>query len=175
MYQAAREGALLLDEGDEPGLTPAQALAADVAAKEAAGMVGAAASAGTIVAWMYGDGLADSGSAGAVDVDEVSLSARWVAIVGAAAACPLLLFCAVRATGIACFPPCESSHVVEAAPACRVSAVGTKWVELDRELPFPGARAVCRACFTPSGDGSGLRVLRVRCAHGHGPLFLGRY
>ena len=78
------EGALLLDEGDEPGLTPAQALAADVAAKEAAGMVGAAAAAGTIVAWMYGDGLADSGSAGAVDTDEVSLSARWVIVVVAA-------------------------------------------------------------------------------------------
>lgn len=75
VYQAAMEGALLLDEGDEPGLTPAQALAADIAAKEAAGMVGAAAASGTIVAWMYGDWLADSGSAGAVDTDEVSLSA----------------------------------------------------------------------------------------------------
>ena len=83
VYQAALEGALRFDDPEEPGITPQQALAADVAAHTSAGtagasgMAGIAAAPGTIAAWVYGDGLADSGpNSGAVDFDEVSLTAR---------------------------------------------------------------------------------------------------
>jgi hypothetical protein len=75
-YQAAMEGAALLEEPGE-GLTAAEALAADRAFAAASGdIVGAAAGRGTVVAWVYGDGLADSGGLGAVDRDEVYMTAR---------------------------------------------------------------------------------------------------
>ena len=75
-YQSAMEGAALLEEPGE-GLTAAEALAADRAFAAASGnTVGAAAGRSTVVAWVYGDGLADSGGLGAVDTDEVYMTAR---------------------------------------------------------------------------------------------------
>ena len=76
-YQSAMESAALLGEPGE-GLTAAEALAADRAFAAASGnVVGAAAAGnGTVVAWIYGDGLADSGGPGALDLDEVFVTAR---------------------------------------------------------------------------------------------------
>lgn len=54
-FRAALEGLRLSGEGEEPGLTPQEALAADTAAALAAGKVGQAASPGTVVAWVYGE------------------------------------------------------------------------------------------------------------------------
>lgn len=59
-FRAAMEGFQLAGEEDEPGLTPQQALAADTAAARAAGMVGLAASPGTVVAWVYGEPMGDA-------------------------------------------------------------------------------------------------------------------
>lgn len=76
-FQSAMAGVASTDEG--PGLTPADAAAADAAYAAAAGQVGSAAGRGTVVAWVYGDNLADSGSPGDGNImehDSISFSAR---------------------------------------------------------------------------------------------------
>jgi hypothetical protein len=69
---------LLREEGQ--GVTAAQALASDRAARQAktGGTVSAAAGTGTIAAWIYGDnGLVDSGGInGVVRLDEISHTAK---------------------------------------------------------------------------------------------------
>ncbi|KAL4420947.1 hypothetical protein ABPG77_004576 [Micractinium sp. CCAP 211/92] len=80
-FQSAMAGVASTDEG--PGLTPAQAAAADAAYAAAAGQVGSAAGRGTVVAWVYGDNLADSGSPGDGNImehDSISFSARVVKV-----------------------------------------------------------------------------------------------
>lgn len=76
VYQAAMEGALLLDAGDAgEGLTAQQALAAE---RAAAGEGPAAAAADwTVVSWLYGMNNVDSGGrTGVIDKDEIALSFR---------------------------------------------------------------------------------------------------
>lgn len=78
VFRAAMEGALR--EGEEgEGFTPEQAAAAEAEfwAENFPDRVPAAAAKDTVVAWLYGDGVADSGVRGAVDKDEVYFSARW--------------------------------------------------------------------------------------------------
>ncbi|EFN56045.1 hypothetical protein CHLNCDRAFT_145493 [Chlorella variabilis] len=135
VYQAAMEGAALFGAFDEEGVTAAQALAADKAAIQESGMVVAAAAApGTVVAWLYGDGLADSGQPSAVDTDEVSLSAK-------------------------------------------VSAVGSNWIELDRELPFPvkaGWDTVVHSYY-PTVQNGGMEKMTIAFDHSMvGPHFTDR-
>ena len=49
------------------------------------------------------------------------------------------------AAGPKAYPTCLARC---SPPVCRVSAVGSNWIELDRELPFPGTLAVCcGSCF----------------------------
>ena len=85
-YLAALEGAALMGEASDEGLTPAQAAAADAAwasFNPGAGGVGAAARPGTFVYWLYGNGLADSGpDVGVVNQDEVTFTARWARACG---------------------------------------------------------------------------------------------
>lgn len=78
VFRAAMEGTLR--EGEEgEGFTPEQAAAAEAEfwAENYPDRVPAAAAKDTVVAWLYGDGVADSGVRGAVDKDEVYFSARW--------------------------------------------------------------------------------------------------
>ena len=77
-FQSAMAG-LASGVDDGPGLTPAQAAAADAAFAAAAGEVSSAAGRGTVVAWVYGDNLANSGSPGEgnlMEHDSISFSAR---------------------------------------------------------------------------------------------------
>ncbi|KAL4434216.1 hypothetical protein ABPG75_000657 [Micractinium tetrahymenae] len=81
-FQSAMAG-LAAGVDDGPGLTPAQAAAADAALAEAGGEVGSAAGRGTVVAWVYGDNLANSGSPGEgniIEHDSISYSARVVKV-----------------------------------------------------------------------------------------------
>lgn len=82
-FRAAMDGARR--EGEEgEGFTPEEAAAADAEfwAENYPDRVPAAAAKDTVVAWLYGDGVADSGVRGAVDKDEVYISARRVIGVG---------------------------------------------------------------------------------------------
>lgn len=80
-YQSALEG-LAYDPEPEEGLTVQDAVAAEAALAAAndgsGGAAAAAAGSGTLVAWVYGDGLAYSGSGrdSVVAHDAVSVSAR---------------------------------------------------------------------------------------------------
>ncbi|KAI3436416.1 hypothetical protein D9Q98_005833 [Chlorella vulgaris] len=77
VYQAAVRGIASLGEPQD-GLTPAQAAAADAqfAANNADSGVQASAAPGTIVAWLYGGNMVDSGpAAGVINPDEIQCHA----------------------------------------------------------------------------------------------------
>lgn len=77
VFRAAMQGGVS-EEGE--GFTPEEAAAAEAEwwAENYPDRVPAAAADDTVVAWLYGDGVADSGKRGAVDKDEVYMSARRV-------------------------------------------------------------------------------------------------
>jgi hypothetical protein len=77
VYQAAVRGIASLGEPQD-GLTLAQAAAADAqfAANNAGSGVQASAAPGTIVAWLYGGNMVDSGpAAGVINPDEIQCHA----------------------------------------------------------------------------------------------------
>ncbi|KAL4856222.1 putative cinnamyl alcohol dehydrogenase 2 [Chlorella vulgaris] len=127
VFMAALQAAAEQRAGDqEPGLTPAQALAASAAtAPRNPDSVTAAAAPGTVIAWLYGDGLADSGpTSGAVSPDDISITAK-------------------------------------------VTVVDGRWIEIDRELPFPvqqGWQAVVHS-YNPTVQDGGMEKLTIAFDH----------
>lgn len=100
-FQSAMVG-LASGADDGPGLTPAQAAAAEAAFAQAGGQVGSAAGRGTLVAWVYADNLADSGKpedGNIMEHDSISFSARQVL---GLTACRAALQKRVFVTALAC-------------------------------------------------------------------------